>query len=135
MVTLRERKTHYGIIVNLPDDHTAEKVNHAVTSAFPSIPAHLQIRGVEMAGQGDLAAANGIKIFFAERCSPWQRGANENFNGLVRQHFQGHRPVRPPDPARQRGDARAQHPARKTLGYRTPAARFRTEARQTSPDS
>jgi IS30 family transposase len=40
-----------------------------------------------MAKHQDLTAATGVRIFFAERSSPWQRGANENYNGLVRQYF------------------------------------------------
>jgi transposase, IS30 family len=44
-------------------------------------------QGVEMARHRDLAAATGVKIYFAERSSPWQRGANENCTGLLRQYF------------------------------------------------
>ena len=44
-------------------------------------------QGVEMARHQELTAATGVPVFFAERSSPWQRGANENFNGLVRQYF------------------------------------------------
>ena len=40
-----------------------------------------------MARHQELSAATGVKIYFAERSSPWQRGANENFNGLARQYF------------------------------------------------
>ncbi len=92
MVTLRERVTHYGIIVNLPIDHTALSVNTAVTAAFAHLPAHLTRtftwdQGVEMARHRELAAATGMTIYFAERSSPWQRGANENVNGLVRQFY------------------------------------------------
>src|SRR5215204_2420604 len=92
MVTLRERTTQYGVIVNLPHDHTAASVNAAVTGALTAMPAHMKRtltwdQGVEMAKHQDLTAATGVPIFFAERSSPWQRGANENYNGLVRQYF------------------------------------------------
>ncbi|MDQ0212116.1 IS30 family transposase [Arthrobacter bambusae] len=92
MVTLRERKTQYGIIINLPIDHTAARTNAAITAAFAPLPPHLKQtltwdQGVEMARHQELAAATGIQIYFAERSSPWQRGANENFNGLARQYF------------------------------------------------
>jgi len=92
MMTLRERKTHYGIIVNLPIDHTAQSVNNAAIAAFAPLPAHMKRtltwdQGVEMARHQELSAATGVKIYFAERSSPWQRGANENFNGLARQYF------------------------------------------------
>ena len=42
MMTLRERKTHYGIIVNLPIDHTAQSVNNAAIAAFAPLPAHMK---------------------------------------------------------------------------------------------
>ena len=92
MVTLRERKTQYGIVINLPDDHTAATVNQAVAGAMAALPRHLKKtltwdQGTEMARHLELAAATGIDIYFAERSSPWQRGANENFNGLLRQYF------------------------------------------------
>jgi IS30 family transposase len=92
MVTLRERKTQYGIVINLPHDHTAATVNQAVAGAMAALPWHLKKtltwdQGTEMARHLELAAATGIDIYFAERSSPWQRGANENFNGLLRQYF------------------------------------------------
>src|ERR1700712_2348251 len=134
MMTLRERKTHFGIIVNLPNDHTAHSVNAAATAAFATMPPHMRRtltwdQGVEMARHRELAAATGVKIYFAERSSPWQRGANENFNGLIRQYFP-------------KGTDLSVHSARhvaavmlelntrprRTLGYLTPEARFRTES-------
>lgn len=135
MVTLRERKTQYGIIINLPIDHTAARTNAAITAAFASLPPHLKQtltwdQGVEMARHQELAAATGIQIYFAERSSPWQRGANENFNGLARQYFR-------------KGADLSKHTheyvksvcnelntrPRKTLGYLTPKALFQTEKR------
>jgi transposase, IS30 family len=133
MVTLRERTTQYGIIINLPHDHTANSVNTAVTEAFAAMPTHMKRtltwdQGVEMARHQELTAATGVPVFFAERSSPWQRGANENYNGLVRQYFP-------------KGTNLAVHPhvhvdyvtgelndrPRKGLGYDTPAVRFATE--------
>ena len=133
MMTLRERKTHYGIIVNLPIDHTAQSVNNAATAAFAPLPAHMKRtltwdQGVEMARHQELSAATGVKIYFAERSSPWQRGANENFNGLARQYFP-------------KGTDLSMHTAehvdavmrevntrpRKSLGYLSPHAQFRAE--------
>jgi IS30 family transposase len=92
MVTLRERTTQYGIIVNLPHDHTAYSVNTAVANAFAGLPPHMKRtltwdQGVEMAKHQELTTTSGIPIYFAERCSPWQRGANENYNGLARPYF------------------------------------------------
>ena len=92
MMTLRERKTQYGIVVNLPVNHTAGSVNAAAIKAFASLPPNLKRtltwdQGVEMARHRDLATATGVEIYFAERSSPWQRGANENYNGLLRQYF------------------------------------------------
>jgi IS30 family transposase len=133
MVTLRERTTQYGIIINLPHDHTAASVNAAVTGAFTAMPAHMKRtltwdQGVKMARHQDLTAATGVRIFFAERSSPWQPGANENYNGLLRQYFP-------------KGSNLASHSEahvthvmhelnerpRKGLGYDTPAARFTKE--------
>lgn len=133
MMTLRERKTQYGIIVNLPLDHTAASVNAAATTAFATLPPHLKRtltwdQGVEMAWHGELTKTTGVPVYFAERSSPWQRGANENFNGLARQYFP-------------KGTNLALHSAehvahvqrelnerpRKNLDYDTPAARLKAE--------
>jgi len=133
MVTLRERTTQYGIIVNLPNNHTAASVNAAIIDAFASLPRHLKRtltwdQGIELAWHEALTHATGVPVFFAERSSPWQRGANENFNGLARQYFP-------------KGTNLAVHTAehvdfvvqelndrpRKTLGYDTPTERFNAE--------
>lgn len=92
MITLRERATQYGIVINLPRDHTSATVNTEIAAAFAHLPKHLKRsltwdQGVEMAGHAELTRATEVPIYFAERSSPWQRGANENFNGLLRQYF------------------------------------------------
>jgi IS30 family transposase len=133
MVTLRERKTQYGVIVNLPHDHTAASVNAAVAGAFTAMPAHMKRtltwdQGVEMAKHQDLTAATGVQIYFAERSSPWQRGANENYNGLVRQYFPKGTNLAVHSHAHVAYvTAELNNRPRKGLGYDTPAFRFATE--------
>lgn len=133
MVTLRERKTHYGIIINLPHGHTAVLTNQAIITALSTLPTHLKRtltwdQGVEMARHQELATATGLRIFFAERSSPWQRGANENFNGLVRQYFPKGTDlsVHSKEHVDQVCKELNTRP-RKSLGYLTPAAILRTE--------
>ncbi len=135
MITLRERVTHYGIIVNLPGDHTALTVNAAVRQAFAQLPAHLVRtltwdQGSEMARHQDLAATTGLSIYFAERSSPWQRGANENFNGLARQFFPKNTDLslHSHDHVHSINVLLNERP-RKTLGYQTPTSRFRAAAK------
>ena len=139
MITLRERVTHYGIIVNLPTDHTSATVTAALTRTFAELPAHLARtltwdQGTEMARHRDLAAATGLRIFFAERSSPWQRGANENFNGLVRQFF-----PKNTDLTHHSHDHVAtvmrliNERPRKTLGYQSPTAKFRSALKAAQP--
>jgi transposase, IS30 family len=133
MVTLRERITQYGIIINLPHDHTANSVNAAVSEAFADLPTHMKRtltwdQGVEMARHQELTAATGVPIFFAERCSPWQRGANENYNGLVRQYFPKGTNLAVHAPAHIAWvTAELNERPRKALGYDTPAFRFTAE--------
>lgn len=135
MITLRERVTHYGIIVNLPGDHTALTVNAALQQAFAQFPSHLVQtltwdQGTEMARHHELAAATGLKIYFAERSSPWQRGANENFNGLARQFFPKNTDLSVHSHEHVNSITRLLNERpRKSLGFQTPASRFRTAAR------
>ena len=134
MVTLRERTTQYGIIVNLPHDHTAVSVNSAVSEAFADLPPHMRRtltwdQGVEMAKHQDLTTASGVPIYFAERCSPWQRGANENFNGLARQYFPKGTNLAVHSTAHVASvTAELNDRPRKGLGYDTPAFRFAIES-------
>jgi len=133
MVTLRERITQYGIVINLPHDHTATSVNTAVTEAFADMPAHTKRtltwdQGVEMARHQELTAATGVPIYFAERSSPWQRGANENFNGLTRQYFPKGTTLALHSPAHVRFVVRELNERpRIGLKYDTPTTRFAAE--------
>lgn len=71
---------HYGIVINLPTDHTAATTNAAIITALAGLPAQAKKtltwdQGVEMARHQELAAAIGVKVYFAEAGKPWQRGA------------------------------------------------------------
>jgi len=133
MMTLRERKTQYGIIVNLPLDHTAASVNAAATAAFANLPPHLKRtltwdQGVEMARHEELTKTTGVPVYFAERSSPWQRGANENFNGLARQYFpKGTNLALHSEKHVAHVQRELNERPRKNLGYDTPAARLKAE--------
>lgn len=139
MITLRERVTHFGIIINLPGDHRAVTVNAALQHAFAQLPATLARtltwdQGSEMARHQDLAAATGLSIYFAERSSPWQRGANENFNGLARQFFPKNTDLSQHTHEHVNAVTRLLNDRpRKALGYQTPAQRFRTAAKAPRP--
>ena len=90
--TVVERTTGYLTLVHLPDGHNAEQVAAAVAAQVTQLPASMRKtltwdRGHEMARHKDLAAATGMKIYFADPYSPYQRGSNENINGLLRQYF------------------------------------------------
>nr|WP_298992867.1 IS30 family transposase [uncultured Pseudokineococcus sp.] len=135
MITLRERVTHDGVVINLPVDHTAATVTAALVETFAAVPAHLARtltwdQGTEMARHLDFTAQTGIPVFFAERSSPWQRGANENFNGLVRQYFPKNTDLSVHSAERVSGVVTDLNTRpRKSLGFQTPAFRFRQAAR------
>ncbi len=90
--TLVERATRYVMLLHLPDDHTSESVRDEMIRAIKLMPHELRKtvtwdQGSEMASHAEIAIATNIKIFFCDPHSPWQRGSNENTNGLLRQYF------------------------------------------------
>jgi transposase, IS30 family len=90
--TLVERTSRFLMLVHLPFRHTAEAVRDGVTESLLSIPPHMRRsltwdQGVEMALHSDIMQATGTPVFFCEPSSPWQRGLNENTNGLIRQYL------------------------------------------------
>ena|SRR5215203_18069 len=90
--TLVERSTGFVMLLHLPEDHTAATVAAAMTAAVPRIPEVLRRsltwdQGSEMALHTAITAATGLPIYFADPHSPWQRGSNENTNGLLRQYL------------------------------------------------
>ncbi|MET4782801.1 IS30 family transposase [Glaciihabitans sp. UYNi722] len=90
--TLVERSTNYTMLVHLPNGYTAEKMRDALTVKIKTLPEALRgtltwDQGVEMREWKKIALDAGIEIFFCDPHSPWQRGINENTNGLLRQYF------------------------------------------------
>jgi transposase, IS30 family len=90
--TLVERATGFLCLLHLPGDHSALSVQTAVCDQMALLPKTLAQtltwdRGSEMTNHAQIAAATGLEIYFADPASPWQRGSNENTNGLLRQYF------------------------------------------------
>jgi IS30 family transposase len=107
--TLVERTTRYTMLLHLPRmegfgeaprskngpplaGHGAEAVRDAISAQITTLPAHLRAsltwdQGSEMAQHAQLRMDTGIEVYFCDPHSPWQRGSNENTNGLLRQYF------------------------------------------------
>jgi transposase, IS30 family len=90
--TLVERATGYLMLLHLPHAHGALEVQDAMVQAMSSLPATLRQtltwdQGPEMTNHVQIAAATDLDIYFCDPHSPWQRGSNENTNGLLRQYF------------------------------------------------
>jgi transposase, IS30 family len=92
VATLVERKTRLTLLVGLPEGHSAQSVGDALISTFSKLPAGLRRtltwdQGNEMFHHQRIEQATDLKIYFADPHSPWQRGTNENTNGLLRQYL------------------------------------------------
>ena len=90
--TLVERQTRFVMLVALPDGRTAEAVRTALASSILRLPEQLRgsltwDRGKEMSEHVRFTVETGVTVYFCDPHSPWQRGSNENTNGLLRQYF------------------------------------------------
>jgi len=90
--TLVERHTRYVMLFPLPDGNTAEAVRTALAETVQRLPGHLWQsltwdQGKEMAQHAQFTVDTGVQVYFCDPKSPWQRGSNENTNGLLRQYF------------------------------------------------
>ena len=127
IATLVERHSRFVMLVGLPTSHTADVVADALAAKITELPAALRRsltwdQGKEMAAHSRFTVATGVPVFFCDPRSPWQRGSNENTNGLLRQYL----------PRKSRFADRTQHELdaiaaelngrpRKTLNFKTPA--------------
>lgn len=125
--TLVERATRYVMLVHLPDGYKAEQARDGLIKTIKTLPVELRRsltwdQGTELARHAEIRLATDMDIYFCDPGSPWQRGSNENTNGLLRQYF----PKGTDLSAHTAADLR--HVAaelngrpRKTLGWRNPA--------------
>jgi IS30 family transposase len=126
--TLVERRTRYLILIHVPTGRpTAEVIRDGVTVALGKLPVGLRRtltwdQGKEMALHQQITERIGTKVFFCDAHSPWQRGTNENTNGLLRDYF-----PKGTDVGQVSADELAQvaeeinNRPRKTLGWARPA--------------
>jgi IS30 family transposase len=137
IATLVERQTRYLMLVKLEGKDSKTVVNALIQNAR-SLPQELYKsltwdRGTEMHGHKQFTMATDIQVYFCDPKSPWQRGSNENTNGLLRQYLpkginiSGYSQLQLNAIARQLNER-----PRKTLGYQTPAEMFSQSVALTS---
>lgn len=87
-----ERTSRYALLVHLHDDKSADSVTTGIIKALRGLPEHMRLsltwdRGMEMAEHARISTALHMPVFFCDPASPWQRGTNENTNGLLCQYL------------------------------------------------
>jgi IS30 family transposase len=92
IATLVERQTRFVMLLAVGRDRTSARVCALIAKKIRTLPRHLAVsltwdRGKEMAGHRQFSIATGVQVYFCDPHSPWQRGSNENTNGLLRQYF------------------------------------------------
>jgi len=90
--TIVERKTGFVLLLHLPDNHGALAVEEQIITKMSDLPEILRLtltwdQGRELANHAQIAVATDLDIYFCDPHAPWQRGSNENTNGLLRQYF------------------------------------------------
>ena len=137
IATLVERHSRYVMLVKIGSKDTIT-VTQALAKKIRDLPAELRRsltwdRGSEMAAHKDFAIATDMKVYFCDPRSPWQRGSNENTNGLLRQYFPKGADLSNITQARLNHVARELNERpRETLNWRTPWAALRATVASTS---
>ena len=128
--TLVERHTRYVMLTYLGTDARTETVTTRIAEQIVRLLAYLRIsltwdQGREMARHLDFTVATGVQVYFCDPHSPWQRGSNENTNGLLRQYFPKRTGLAVHDQAAlDRVAAELNGRPRQTLGWMTPAEKM-----------
>jgi IS30 family transposase len=136
IATLVERHSRFAMLIKVPSKET-EAVVAALSRHVRKLPATLRRsltwdRGLEMAKHKDFTVATDVKVYFCDPQSPWQRGSNENTNGLLRQYFPKGADLSPYSQAQlDQVSRRLNQRPRKTLGFQTPASRLQESVAST----
>lgn len=130
IATLVERQTRYVLLARLGSDRSTERVIEALKERIAALPKHLVLsltwdQGNELASHARFRGETGVDVYFCDPHSPWQRGANENTNGLLRQYL----PKGSDLAARSQAEldqiaASLNGRPRQTLGWATPAEKM-----------
>jgi IS30 family transposase len=134
IVTLVERQTRFAMLLKVPSKDTATVVA-ALGKHVSKLPQQLRRsltwdRGKEMADHKNFTIATNVQVYFCDPRSPWQRGSNENTNGLLRQYFpKGTNLSHFSQAHLNRVALRLNQRPRKTLGFETPADRLQAVLR------
>jgi len=129
IATLVERRSRFTMLVKVNGKDTASVVT-ALTKQVRKLPAELRRsltwdRGMELAEHKRFTVATDVQVYFCDPQSPWQRGTNENTNGLLRQYFpKGTDLSQYSQVDLNKIALRLNQRPRKTLGFHTPAAKF-----------
>ena len=129
IATLVERSSRFTQLVALPDGYKADAVRVALTASIATLPEQLRRsltwdQGKEMAEHARFSIDSGIAVYFCDPRSPWQRGSNENTNGLLRQYFPKRTSVAVSQAHLDAVAAELNGRPRKTLGWMTPAEKL-----------
>ena len=125
IITLAERSTRFCMLIATASKRS-EDVIAALTTHIQQLPEHLRLsltwdRGLEMAQHKQFTVDTGVQVYFCDPKSPWQRGTNENLNGLLRQYFPRGTSLRPySQDDLNHIAAKLNTRPRETLGFRTP---------------